>query len=237
MRGVILAGGTGSRLDPLTKTANKHTLMVGGIPMIHHPLRVLLDNNINDVTIVSSPGGVRQLHKLLGLGDDCDVKFTYCVQDQPNGIAAALREAQVGRLSSDREPIAVVLGDNVFLPSPIINTDIHLDSCRVFLAKVSNPVEFGVPEFNAGGQIVRVVEKPETPLSEYVVTGLYVFGASVFERLRYLLPSRRGELEITDLLNEYILGSGTIIEGFWGDAGTPQGLLDCSLAYEKWVNK
>lgn len=226
MRGIILAGGTGSRLGALTKVVNKHLLPVGGVPMVYYPLRVLRDNGIEDITVVSSPDGVGQLAALLGSGAEHGCEFTYRVQDQPGGIAAALVAA--GNCGGS---VAVVLGDNVFIPSPVLKPGVSAFRASVFLAKADDLSGFGVPCFHpAGKHIEGVFEKPKNPPSEYAVTGLYLFGPDVFCNLRELKPSARGELEITDLLHSYAQRrrlNHTVFDGFWGDAGTVEGMRRC----------
>lgn len=228
MRGIILAGGTGTRLAALTKVVNKHLLPVGGRPMIEWPIRVLRENNIDDITVVSTPRGVGQLAELLGS------KYTYRVQDRPGGIAEAITCA--GGNCHDR--IAVILGDNVFLPSPYLAPTcsmIGIAHCYLTSMPKNRLSEFGVPTFKGGGvgaQIIdRIDEKPSQPASPYVVTGLYLFGPDVFDRIKSVRPGERGEVEVTDLLNWYAYNqtlNHTIVEGFWGDAGTPDGMLACS---------
>lgn len=236
MRGIILAGGTGSRLGPLTKSINKHVLPVHDVPMIYHPLRVLRNNDIDDVTIVSSPSGIGQLAKLLGSGSDHKCRITYRVQDQPGGIAQALLSAYRGPM--DMQTIVVILGDNVFVPSMLIPNE---NQARCFLYKVNDREQlksFGVPSFDENTcEINGVVEKPQEPASDYAVTGLYAFGAGVWRTLREMKPSARGEVEITDVLDFYAkcgILRHTVVTGFWGDAGTVEGMAECAAAYKEW---
>lgn len=239
MRGVILAGGTGSRLGALTKTINKHLLPVGDVPMVYHPLRVLRDNDIEDITIVSSPSGVGQLAALLGSGHDHGCRFAYRVQDQPGGIAAALACADDGT----DEPVTVILGDNVFLPSPMLHdaTENNLAFTVLYRALPSVLHQFGVPIIERG-MITEIVEKPAVPPSAYAVTGMYIFGSGDYlrENLQSTPVGVRGELEIADLLNTYARG-GTllygVVGGFWGDAGTHDGLAECAAAVRAWEGR
>ncbi len=224
MRGIVLAGGTGSRLSPLTIAVNKHLLPVGLKPMIYWPLFLLSQNGIRDITIVSSAHGVGQLAAHLG-GD-----FGYRVQDKPGGIAEALYCAK----RKHPEPVAVILGDNVFLPPPKFpNIKTGTYSNYVFLKKVEeNRIkEFGVPTFS-GDVIRRIDEKPTAPSCNFAVTGLYLFSEDVFDKINTLAYSSRGEMEVTDLLNLYAaegrLGH-QFVNGFWGDAGTFHGIEECSL--------
>ena len=236
MRGIILAGGTGSRLGKLTRVVNKHLLPVGDEPMIEWPLHVLKSNCVGNITVVSSPQGVGQLAAYLGSGYD------YRVQDQAGGIAQALHCAR----NRTREPIAVILGDNVFLPTPKFpdyKTGVFANWC--FLKEVPSDriSEFGVPVFGNSGlenRITRIDEKPKFPKCNLAVTGLYLFSEDVFDRIETLSASDRGEVEITDLLNTYAaegrLGAA-VVNGFWGDAGTHQGMLECDRALrdpESW---
>lgn len=227
MRGIILAGGTGSRLSPLTRSVNKHLLPVGDKPMIYWPLKVLRDNGIEDITIVSSPDGVGQLAKAMGSGDEFGCRFSYRVQDKPGGIAQALACARTGQ----HDDIALILGDNVFLPSPRLLVPHRVTSPAIaYLSHVDDPRPFGVAKMS-GDMIESVVEKPENPPSNLVVTGLYVFTADVFDVAETTKPSARGEVEITDVLNRYcpwLLAERH--QGFWGDAGTIESMAVCDRA-------
>lgn len=216
MRGIVLAGGTGSRLLPATATVNKHCLEVAGSLMISYPLQVLRDNDIHDVTIVSSPSGVAQLSQLLGQG------FEYKVQQYPTGVAGALLCAE--RPKCD-EHVAVVLGDNVFYPPPKLVGP----GPKCYLYRAKNLSQLGVARFE-GSKIDWVFEKLDAPPSEYAVIGLYLLPASCFERIKSLTPSARGELEITDLLNTYAVQGNLhheVLSGFWSDAGTFEGIKEC----------
>lgn len=237
MRGIILAGGLGTRLGSLTKTINKHCLPVYDRPMICWPLKTLVDQGCYDITVVSSPSGVGQIAAILGSGREFGsaVKISYAVQDKAGGIAEALMAAE--RDDRSGEGMAVILGDNIFLPATkrkMIN-DI---GNWTFLAKVPDLSQFGVPSFHSqGGHVNAVFEKPKDPPSEYAVTGLYVFDGNVFSDIAKIKPSQRNELEITDLLHMYAQAerlSHVIVDGFWGDAGTVDGLMECATACKKW---
>lgn len=220
MRGVILAGGTGSRLLPLTEVTNKHCLQIYDRPMVSWPLRLLKSNNITDITVVSSRHGIGQLAYLLGGG------ITYRVQDKPGGIANALSCAE----SSSREQVAVILGDNIFLPPVKIRPLISLAHCYLHNSPDHDLSQFGVAQFRENGTIESVIEKPSLRMGS-VVTGLYVFDCDVFDILHRMSPSARGEVEITSVLNHYAAMQQldySIHEGFWGDAGTHEGLANCS---------
>lgn len=226
MRGIVLAGGTGSRLGTLTRVVNKHLLPIGAYPMIYWPINTLRQNNITDITIVSTPRGIGQLAELLG------GSFTYRVQDQAGGIAEAIRVG-IGVPQWNTESIAIILGDNIFGDIPIL-TNVSSDTAHVFLKEVpaARAPEFGIPTIEKG-RIVRLDEKPSTPACNLAVTGLYVFRLDVLSKIGVLKHSKRGELEVTDLLNFYAereLLNHTIVGGFWGDAGTVDGLEECSRA-------
>ena len=204
--------------------------------MIMWPLKTLRDNGIEDITIVSTPDGVGQIAKVLGSGHEHGCRFTYRVQDQPGGIAQALACAWT-HLADDTA--AVILGDNIFLSKVVIRG--AGSQARTYLARVPDLSGFGVPAFHSmGDHINAVFEKPLNPPSEFAITGLYVFGTSLWEILHTVRPSNRGELEITDVLHDYAQReclSHTIVDGFWGDAGTLEGMAECSEACRKELQK
>lgn len=222
MKGIILAGGTGSRLYPLTKVTNKHLLPVGKYPMIFHSIYKLKQAGVNDILIVTGKEHMGDVVSLLGSGNDMGVSFTYKVQDEAGGIAQALglSEQFVGE-----EQMIVILGDNVFEDdiSPYAsNFRNQKIGAKILIQEVADPKRFGVPELR-GDKIVSIVEKPQLPKSNYAVTGIYMFDHSVFDIIRTLKPSTRGELEITDVNNAYIeRGELTfdVLQGWWTDAGT-----------------
>lgn len=222
MKGVILAGGTGSRLYPLTKITNKHLLPVGKYPMIYHSIFKLLQVGIHDILIVTGKEHMGDVVSLLGSGYDFGAEFTYRVQDQAGGIAQALAMAEsfVGK-----DLVTVVLGDNVFSEDigPFVrNFEHQRQGAKILIKEVSDPHRYGVPELD-GQNIVAIEEKPKNPKSDYAVTGIYMYDSDVFSVIRTLRPSARGELEITDVNNAYIeRGQLTydILPGWWTDAGT-----------------
>lgn len=226
MKGVILAGGTGSRLYPLTKVTNKHLLPVGRYPMIYHAIANLAGAGISDVLIVTGTEHMGDVVGLLGSGRSFGMEFTYRVQDEAGGIAQALglAEAFVG---DDR--CVVVLGDNIFEHSiaPHVNRFAAQErGARILLKEVHDPQRFGVAAIE-GGRVVAIEEKPAKPKSNYAVTGVYMYDAAVFDIIRTLRPSARGELEITDVNNAYLrqgLLEYDVIDGWWTDAGTPESL-------------
>jgi len=226
MKGVILAGGTGSRLFPLTKVTNKHLLPVGKKPMIFHPVEKLVKAGIGDITIVTGVEHMGDVVTLLGSGKDYGCRFTYKVQDEPGGIAQAL--GLVENVCSDSK-MAVILGDNIFLDElgPYAASFHEQKSgARILLKEVSDPSRFGVAEVS-GGKVLGIEEKPKRPKSTYAVTGIYFYDGTIFDLIRNLKPSGRGELEITDVNNAYIR-KGTmgfdILNGEWTDAGTFESL-------------
>jgi len=222
MKGIILAGGTGSRLFPLTKVTNKHLLPVGKYPMIFHAVAKLKEADITDILIVTGKDHMGDVVNLLGSGHEVGVTFTYKVQDEAGGIAQALGLAEhfVGK-----DTMTVILGDNVFSDSivPFVNSfNKHGQGAKILLQEVPDPKRYGVPELQ-GDQIVSIEEKPSHPKSQYAVTGIYMFDANVFNIIRTLKPSGRGELEITDVNNAYIAEGQLkydILQGWWTDAGT-----------------
>jgi glucose-1-phosphate thymidylyltransferase len=224
MKGIILAGGTGSRLYPLTKVTNKHLLPVYDRPMIFYPLQTLLDAGINEIMIVSGKGHAGHFLELLGSGSDWGARFTYEIQDEAGGIAQALGLAED---FADNENVAVVLGDNIFQDDVSEAVQAFKVGGHIFLKMVEDACRFGVAQIEGDG-VISIEEKPEEPKSDLAVTGLYLYDNEVFEIIRRLKPSGRGELEITDVNNEYIrLGemSYSLLDGYWTDAGTFESLL------------
>lgn len=226
MRGIILAGGTGSRLGLLTRHINKHCLPLYDRPMVVWPFWTLRDSGITDITVVSTPSGVGQIHSVLG--GACK----YSVQTEAGGIPQAIACAD----DSSEESVAVILGDNLFIPNPLITASPGLAHCYLYKPPADRLPEFGVPEFR-DNKITRVVEKPREPPSPYAVTGLYVFPCNVFAAIRALKRSGRGEYEVSDLLNYYADVERldyTVVGGYWGDAGTVDDLADCTAAAKRW---
>ena len=233
MKGVILAGGTGSRLLPLTKVTNKHLLPIYDKPMIYYPLQTLLDAGIEEIMIVSGRGHAGHFLELLGSGEDWGARFTYQIQEQAGGIAQALGLA--GRWADD-EDITVILGDNIFQDKIKDAVESFRSGAHIFLKEVPDAQRFGVAEIK-GDQIISIEEKPEKPRSKYAVTGLYIYDAGVFSVIKTLKPSGRGELEITDVNNDYIKRERmgfTVLDGFWSDAGTFESLLKAGILVQKY---
>jgi glucose-1-phosphate thymidylyltransferase len=227
MKGVILAGGTGSRLYPLTKITNKHLLPVGRYPMIYHPIHKLVECGIRDILIVTGVEHMGDVVRLLGSGQDFSAQFTYKVQDRPGGIAQAL---SLARDFAQGEQIVVLLGDNVFEDSiaPFVESYRRQgEGAKILLKKVDHPERFGVAEIK-DGKILSIEEKPKKPKSSFCVTGIYMYDAKVFSFIDSLEPSERGEYEITDVNNKYIEQNQLtydILQGWWTDAGTPESLI------------
>lgn len=226
MKGIILAGGTGSRLYPLTKVTNKHLLPVGKYPMIFHSVYKLMEAGIKDILVVTGKEHMGDVVNLLGSGSPMGVSFTYKVQDEAGGIAQALGLAEhfVGE-----DQMVVILGDNIFEDSigPYVSKfKMQNSGAKILIQKVADPTRFGVPELR-GEIIVSIEEKPKNPKSDYAVTGIYMFDSKVFEIIKTLKPSDRGELEITDVNNAYIKREELtydILQGWWTDAGTHSSL-------------
>ena len=227
MKGVVLAGGLGSRLYPLTKVTNKHLLPVYNEPMIYYPIRILVNAGINEILIVTGGNNAGDFLRLLENGKEFGLKhINYAYQQGEGGIAAALSLAEH---FADRDKIAVVLGDNIIegnIKKAAEKFRTQKDGARILLKEVPDPQRFGVPVFE-GKKIIRIEEKPAKPASNYAVIGIYMYDYSVFEFIKSLKPSKRGELEITDVNNFYIQEGNMqwdVLEGWWSDAGTFESL-------------
>jgi glucose-1-phosphate thymidylyltransferase len=226
IKGVILAGGTATRLRPLTNITNKHLLPVGRKPMIYYPIEKMIGAGIEDILIVTGVDHMGDVVGLLGSGKDFNCRFTYKVQDQAGGIAQAL---SLGEDFSNGVPVAVILGDNIFEDSMKPYLEKYLKQqkgAHILLKPVQDPQRFGVAEVK-GDKVLSIVEKPKNPKSDLAVTGIYFYDGDVFNIIRTLKPSGRGELEITDVNNEYIrkgIMSWSSMSGWWSDAGTFESL-------------
>ncbi len=228
MKGVVLAGGLGSRLSPLTKVTNKHLLPIYDKPMIYYPIQTLVNAGIRDILIVSGGKNAGEFLRLLGNGKEFGLKHVnYTYQEGEGGIAQALGLAE---FFADGEPICVVLGDNILETNICKAADDFRKQGRgakIILKQVPDADRFGVAEIN-GGHVVGIEEKPKAPKSNLAVIGIYFYDATVFEKIQRLKPSGRGELEITDVNNFYIQ-EGTLtyemLDGWWTDAGTFESLL------------
>ncbi len=221
MKGVILAGGKGTRLYPITKVTNKHLLPVHTQPMVYYPLKTLIQAGIKDIFLVTGPDNAGDFMKLLGSGKEFGVTFTYRIQDEAGGIAQAVGMAEN---FSCGEKVVVILGDNIFQDdiSEYVKEFEKSGGAKIFLKEVPDPERFGVPVLD-GDKVLKIEEKPEKPQSNYAVTGLYMYDNNVFNIIKTIKPSGRGELEITDVNNAYIEKGemkSNKLEGFWTDAGT-----------------
>ena len=265
MRGIILAGGSGTRLYPLTQVTSKQLMPIYDKPMIYYPLSVLMQAMIKDILIISTPNDLVRFKQLLGNGEKFGINLEYKVQQKPNGLAEAFI---IGKEFIGNESVAMILGDNVFYGSHLreellkAKENTLKNKATVFGYHVHDPERFGIVEFSKDGKVLSVEEKPKNPKSNYAITGLYFYDNSVVEKVKSLKPSTRGELEITDLNRLYLeednLEVITLNEGYgWFDTGTFKSLLTASsfvgtiqenqniticcpeeIAYHnKWINK
>ena len=231
MKGVILAGGLGTRLHPLTKITNKHLLPVHKQPMIYYPIQTLINAGIKDIMIVTGGNSAGDFLRLLGNGKDFGLKhLNYTYQEGEGGIADALSLVEH---FADDQPVCVVLGDNIIERNIRSAADQYREQgggAKIMLKKVHDPQRFGVPELD-GDRVLQIEEKPKEPKSDYAVIGIYFYDHTVFDVIKTLKPSDRGELEITDVNNHYIRrGEMTWneLDGWWTDAGTFESLLRAS---------
>ncbi|HHS12830.1 MAG TPA: spore coat protein [bacterium] len=227
MKGVVLAGGLGTRLLPLTKVTNKHLLPVYNKPMVFYPVETLVSAGIREILIVTGGGSAGDFLRLLGNGRAFGLKhLNYAYQEGEGGIAEALGLAEH---FADRGPIAVILGDNIIegnINAAVADYQKQKTGARILLKTVDDPQRFGVAELR-DGRVVNIEEKPRKPKSNLAVTGIYMYDAQVFQFIKNLKPSERGELEITDVNNMYIRKgqmSYTVLDGWWTDAGTFESL-------------
>ncbi len=233
MKGIILAGGTGSRLYPLTKVTNKHLLPVYDKPMIYYPLETLINAGITEIMIVSGRGHAGHFLELLGSGMEFGIELTYEIQEGAGGIAQALGLA---RRWVGKENVSVILGDNIFEDSVRDAVQSFSSGAQVFLKAVPDARRFGVAEVS-DQRILSIEEKPKNPKSNLAVTGLYIYDAEVFQIIKDLKPSARGELEISDVNNAYIhreMMSYSLLKGFWSDAGTFDSLVRAGIIVQEY---
>jgi glucose-1-phosphate thymidylyltransferase len=241
MKGIILAGGTGSRLYPLTRVTNKHLLPVYDKPMIYYPLQTLVDAGIRDILIVTGGSSAGDFLRLLRNGKDFGLQqVSFAYQEGEGGIADALRLAEC---FAEGQKICVILGDNIIeagIEKARKSFETQKCGAMILLKEVPDPERFGVPVFDHD-RLVRIEEKPATPGSPYAVIGAYFYDGTVFDRIRTLQPSGRGELEITDVNNSYLRDGQLrceILDGWWTDAGTFDSLWRaCNLVREKTVTR
>lgn len=236
IKGIILAGGRGTRLWPITKVISKHLLPVGTKPVIYYPIMTLKNAGIKDVLVICGSEHTQQYVEVLGSGKEFGVNFSYTIQQRPGGIAQGLGLA---KSFADGNPVALILGDNIFgddLSDAVKKFSKKDKGGLIVLKKVPDPERFGVAEFDKKRQIKRVIEKPTKPPSDWVVTGFYLYDNRVFDVIKTLKPSARGEYEITDVNNFYI-EDGTMdhfkAKKFWVDAGTFESLHLANILIRK----
>lgn len=236
MKGIVLAGGTGSRLFPSTISTSKQLIPIYDKPMIFYPISILMLSGIKDILIISTPNDINRYKKLLGDGSDLGIHFSYCIQENPDGLASSFI---IGKDFIGTDDVVLILGDNIFygqdFSSMLNNARLNLKKkeATIFSYFVKSPSEFGVVELDKNNKAISIEEKPVNPKSNYAVTGLYFYPNDVIENVKFIKPSKRGELEITSLNNKYLLERRLNVEkmgrGFvWLDTGTHESLIQAS---------
>ena len=242
MKGIILAGGSGTRLHPLTRAMSKQMMPVYNKPMIYYPLSTLMLAGIKDILIISTPHDLPNFEKLFGTGEQFGIRLSYAVQDKPEGLAQAFT---IGEEFIGNDKVALILGDNIFYGSSmgkLLQENNSPDGGVIFAYRVSDPERYGVVEFNDDNQVISIEEKPEEPKSSFAVPGLYFYDNDVVEIAKNLEPSPRGELEITDVNREYLkrgnLKVGILDRGTaWLDTGTFPSLMQAGQFVEVIENR
>ncbi len=238
MKGIILAGGSGTRLHPLTRVTSKQLLPIYNKPMIHYPLETLIKSGIRDILIIVAPDHAGDFLKCLGSGKEYGCHFTYEIQDKPEGLAQAF---VIGQDFIDNDNVTLILGDNLFEDDFSEAIRNFKSGGRIFAKQVPDPQRFGVVEFDEHKKAISIEEKPKNPKSDYSVTGLYIYDSTVVDKVKNLAFSDRGELEITDLNNLY-LREGKLdvafVEGKWFDTGTFESMYEAtSFARDRHLAK
>ncbi len=242
MKGIILAGGLGTRLYPITKTISKHLLPVYNKPMIYYPLSILIKSGIKEILIISTPNDLPLYKNLLGNGKELGCRFFYESQENPKGISEAFI---IGKSFLNGADVMLILGDNIFYNFTSlkeVKLEKTLNKSIIFAYKVKNPSRYGIVTFSKKGEIKSIEEKPENPKSNYAIPGIYIYPGDVIEKVSKLKYSKRGELEITDLNNIYLKENRLTVlkmneESIWLDAGTFSSLLEASQFVEALENR
>jgi glucose-1-phosphate thymidylyltransferase len=236
MKGIILSGGSGTRLAPLTKVTSKQLLPIYDKPMIFYPLQTLLDAGIKDILIIVAPDHAGDYLKLLGSGKEYAARFAYEIQDKPEGLAQAFI---IGENFIDNDNVCMILGDNIFEDKVEETIKNFKSGAQVFAKKVPDPERFGQVKFDDQMNAVQILEKPKDKISDYCVTGLYIYDSRATEVAKSLKPSARGEMEITDMNNWYLEKGELkvdVVKGEWIDAGTFESLFKASELARKKAN-